>query len=87
MQKTIEKVGLVWDEASIWRNEEKFENQEAYKTYVVAWLPHIYHLEGQEREDFLNEVVTTHCARPDRNAKGEITVWDTQVKVTGSKPK
>ena len=86
MQITIEKVGLVWEEAHIWKNTETFDNEDGYKTYVAGWLPHLYHLQGQDREDFLNTVVKTHCARPDRNKNGEITVLDTQVKITGSKP-
>ncbi len=87
MQATLEKVGLVWEEASIWRNIETFDNKQGYKAYVAGWLPHLYHLNDEDRETFLNLVVEAHCSRPERrNDKGEITVWDTQVKVTGSKP-
>ncbi len=75
MQNEIEKVGLVWEEASIWRNTETFEDADGYKAYVSGWLPHLYHLSGKDRDDFLDEVVKTHCARPDRNKNGEITVW------------
>lgn len=82
---TLEKVGLMWEEASIWRNVETFDNEDAYKTYVAGWLPHLYHLEKADRPDFLNAVVKAHCQRPERNCNGKITVWDTQVKITGSK--
>lgn len=88
MRSAISKVGLVWEEAAIWKNVETFDSKDAYKSYVEGWLPHLYHLKGEERQDFLNDVINTHCSRKDRtNEKGEITVWDTQVKVTGLKPK
>jgi len=83
---TLEKVGLVWEEVCIWKNKETFDNAEGYKAYVAGWLPHLYHLEGSDREEFLQTVVKTHCQRPDRNNNGEITVLDTQVKITGAKP-
>lgn len=87
MQQLIEDEGLVWEDSKVWKNIELFDSEYDYRAYVAGWLPHLYHLKNlHDREKFLDLLVKTHCARPDRNNDGEITVWDTQVLITGFKP-
>lgn len=84
MRVAIKKVEMVCEKASIWENTETFRCQDDYKKYVAGWLPHLYSLDEEDREEFLNELIARHCARKDRcNDDGIVIVKDTQVEIWG----
>lgn len=86
MRGSIKKVHMVCEKAAIWENVERFRDREGYKNYVAGWLPHLYHLSGDDREKFLEELISRHCSNEDNYDHGDLIVRDTQVEVWGFKP-
>jgi len=82
----IENEGLSWEKQKECRMIITFQTLEEFKSYIAAYLPHLYHLKNTyEREDFLNELIITHT-ETHTDPYGKVYTEEAIVEINGYKP-
>jgi len=80
----LENAGLVWEKQKEWRNVTSFNTLEEYKNYISGWLPHLYHLNKIDREEFLEQLVSVHAESHKNSDK--VNVEESLIEIYGYKP-